>query len=97
MARKNMQEIFQEWMSDPSYKKAYDALEDEFKIARELIAARIRADLTQEQVAERMHTKQSFVSKLESGQYKFSLETLKRYAKATGSEVDVRLIKRPSA
>ncbi|CAG4903287.1 helix-turn-helix domain-containing protein [Paraburkholderia saeva] len=64
---------------------------DDFAIARELIAARVRAGLTQEQVAERMQTTQSTVARMESGRTMPSLRTLSRYAEATGSRAVVRL------
>lgn len=46
---------------------AYESMEAEYAIARELIAARTRAGLSQAQVAERMGTSQSTVARLESG------------------------------
>jgi hypothetical protein len=49
-----VEEAFSEWRKDPDYVKAYDALEEEFALAEAFIRARAQADLTQEQVAERM-------------------------------------------
>ena len=46
-------------LADPDTRAEYDALGPEFAIARELIGARVRAGLTQGQVAARMHTTQS--------------------------------------
>lgn len=72
---------------------AYAALADEYRLARELLAARTRAGLTQEQVAESMGTTKSAVSRLESaGTHSPSVSTLKRYAQAVGCKVDVRLV-----
>ncbi len=49
-------------LSDPLVRAAYDALEEEFAIASELISlrarARARAGLSQDEVAARMGTKQ---------------------------------------
>ena len=47
-------------LCDPQVRAAYDALEEEFAIASELIAARARAraGLSQDEVAARMGTKQ---------------------------------------
>jgi ribosome-binding protein aMBF1 (putative translation factor) len=50
-------------MDDPAYRQAYDALEDEFTVAAALIRARANAGLTQEQLAERMGTKQEVVAR----------------------------------
>ncbi|HJM51103.1 MAG TPA: helix-turn-helix transcriptional regulator [Alphaproteobacteria bacterium] len=79
------------WRDDPEYRKDYAALAPEFRLARELVEARTKAGLTQEQVAERMGTSQPTVARPESG-HKPSLKTLERYAKAVGMKVDIRLV-----
>ncbi len=52
---------------DSDFKKEFDALEPEFALARELLAARAKAKLSQAQVAKRMGTSQSAVARIESG------------------------------
>src|SRR5262245_18126910 len=72
---------------------AYEALELEYQIARQMLKARSRAGLTQDAVAERMGTTKSVISRLESaGKHAPSLTTLKRYASAVGCELQVKLI-----
>lgn len=78
-------------LADPDTRAQYEAQAPEFAVARELIAARVRAGLTQEQVAERMQTTQSTIARMESGRTMPSLRTLSRYAEATGSRAVVRL------
>jgi DNA-binding XRE family transcriptional regulator len=78
-------------LRDPRMRKAYDAMAPEFEIARELIAARARAGLTQAQVASRMGTTQSVVARLEGGKLP-SMRTLQRYAKATGARPVFKLV-----
>ena len=46
-------------LNDPEIRAEHEALEAEYALARELIAARTCVDLSQEQVAERMGTSQS--------------------------------------
>jgi transcriptional regulator with XRE-family HTH domain len=79
------------WMKEPGFKTGYDALEKEFALASMLIDARIKARLSQAELAERMGTSQSTVARLESGAGKPSLSTLERFAKATGMRVRVSL------
>ncbi|MEI9995794.1 MAG: helix-turn-helix transcriptional regulator [Rhizomicrobium sp.] len=79
-------------LKDPRVKAAYDALEEEFALIHELLAARTRAKLTQAQVARRMGTSQSAVARLESGRSP-SLASLRKHAKATGSKVEIKLSK----
>ena len=80
-----------ELLSDPDVKAEYDRLGPEFEIAAELLRARLRAGLSQEELAERMGTSQSAIARLESGQGLPSTKTLLRFAEATGSKVEVRL------
>src|SRR5574337_173381 len=78
--------------------EAYDALALEYQVANQMLRARSRAGLTQDAVAELMGTTKSAVSRLESaGKHAPSLATLKRYAKAVGCELQVRLVPQKTA
>ncbi|HQT43011.1 MAG TPA: helix-turn-helix transcriptional regulator [Halothiobacillus sp.] len=81
-------------LANPEIKACFDELEPEYTLARELIDARVRAGLTQTQLAERMHTTQSTIARLESGKSLPSLRTLQRIAKATNSRASVTLTSR---
>jgi ribosome-binding protein aMBF1 (putative translation factor) len=78
-------------LANPEVKAEYDALAPEFEIAAELVKARLRAGLSQAELARRMGTSQSAVARLESGQTLPSTKTLLRYADATGSRFHLRL------
>lgn len=78
-------------LTNPKVRAEYDALEAEFQLARELIAARARAGLTQEQLAERMQTTQSAIARIEGGRNLPSMRSLARYAEATGCRLSIRL------
>ena len=78
-------------LADPRVKSEYDALAPEFEIAAELARARLRAGLSQAELAARMGTSQSTIARLESGQTLPSTKTLLRFAKATDSKLRVRL------
>lgn len=75
----------------PHVRAQYQSLQDEFALIAQLIEARGRAGLTQAQLAERMGTQQAAVARLEGGRVRPSLATLRRYAKATGARIVVRL------
>ncbi len=85
MAR--ISEMHKKWMKEPKYKKAYDALEEEFVLAEVIMDVRNRAGLTQEELARRMGTTQPVVARLESGRTHPSMQTLERLAEATGSRL----------
>jgi len=88
----SFEEIKAELLADPEVKAEYDALAPEFEIAVELISARRRAGLSQAELAARMGTSQSAIARLESGQALPSTKTLLRYAEATGSKIELRLL-----
>jgi transcriptional regulator with XRE-family HTH domain len=80
-------ELHKKWMHEPKYRKAYEALEEEFALAKAVIRARNRAGLTQEKLARKMGTTQPTVARLESGRTRPSMRTLQRLATATGSRL----------
>ncbi len=86
-----LKEFMAKSLADPEVKREFDALEQEFAIASELIRARARAGLSQAELAERMGTSQSAIARLESGQTLPSTKTLLRFAQATNSKVKLRL------
>jgi predicted transcriptional regulator len=88
---KTLKTLKAELLADPKTLAEYEALADEFDMARELIAARGRAGLTQGEVAQRMGTTPSVGARLESGKRMPSLRTVQRYASAIGARAVVRL------
>jgi ribosome-binding protein aMBF1 (putative translation factor) len=83
-------DLHRKWLrSDTAYRKEYAALEDESSLAATMIAARTKAGLTQAQLAERMHTAQAVIARLESGRVKPSTRTLERIAAATGMRLRI--------
>ena len=87
----NVLDLHEKWLADPKYRAEYDALEEEFSLAASLIEARLRAGLTQAELAVRMKTTQSVVARLESGRVRPSTSTLQKYATATGSKLRILL------
>jgi len=80
------------WMEDSEVSGAYKELEPEFEVAHALLAARVEAGLTQEEVAKRMGTTQSVIARLEGGRTLPSIKTLYRYAEATGTKPEIHLV-----
>ena len=63
----DIRDLHTDWMKDPAYQRECDARDTEFALATTLIRARADAGLTQEQLAERMGTKQEAVARWEGG------------------------------
>jgi len=87
-----LQEDIAERMRNPAFAEAFNALEPEFQIARQIIALRLQQGLTQKELAERVGTKQSGISRLESMSQLPSLSFLKRVAEALGAQLQIRLV-----
>jgi ribosome-binding protein aMBF1 (putative translation factor) len=85
------EELAAKWLKDPAVKAEYDRLAPEFEFSAELLRARLRAGLSQAELAARMGTSQSAIARLESGQTLPSTKTLLRFAEATGSKLKLRL------
>lgn len=88
------------WLADPEVKATYDALEDEYAALSAFLGARQAVGLTQEEIARRMGTTKSAVSRLEASlgrRQRFSptLSTLRRYADALGCKLELRLTPLP--
>ncbi|MEO9904327.1 MULTISPECIES: helix-turn-helix transcriptional regulator [Alphaproteobacteria] len=85
---------FKDWrdqklVEDSELKAEYDRLGPVYEIITQLVLARKKAGLTQEQLAARMGTKQSVVSRMESGSRMPGMEMVTRYVKATGHQLKV--------
>lgn len=94
MARPTLKTFKKEAMKRPGVKEAYDALVPAYEIRSKLIALRQKAGLTQEQLAEKLHTKKSNISRLESINSSISpkLSTLVDYAAAMGYRMKIDFV-----
>lgn len=85
----NWEEYKKEALKDPKLLKEYKALELEYEIINEIIKARTEQDLTQAELARRIGTRQSNISRLESGEYNPSLQFLKKVSHGLGKELHI--------
>ncbi len=80
----------------PGFQAAWDALDEEYTALNELLQARKQAGLTQEEVAARMGTTKSAVSRLEaslrSDSHSPSFATLRKYAHACGKRLIIKMV-----
>jgi transcriptional regulator with XRE-family HTH domain len=78
-------------MSEPVFPGFKEMARRRRDLAAELAALRQELGLSQTEVAARMHTSQSAVARLESGDADVRLSTLERYAAALGRQLDWQL------
>ena len=79
-------------MKDLELKAEYDKLQPEYAVIRAIIRARVENGVTQEDLAEKIGTKQSVISRLESGRANPSLAFLKKLAEALNTTLEIRLV-----
>lgn len=74
----------------PEVKQEFDNLKVIYDIKRDLIKLRLEHGLSQKDLADKIGTKQSAISRLESGDYNPSIEFLSKVANALGKELQIR-------
>lgn len=77
-------------LKKPAFKRIYQSSRLEYEIARALILARVKKRLTQAQLAKKLKTRQSVISRVESGKTTPSLSFLKRLAGILDSSLSVQ-------
>lgn len=80
-------EDLKQQLKDPAFKREYDALEPEYAVVRAVIGKRIEKKMSQKQLARKIGTKQSAISRLESGGSNPSVKFLQKVATALDSRL----------
>lgn len=83
------EDVKRQLLQSPEVKREYDELKVIYDIKREILKLRIEQGLSQKELADMINTKQSAISRLESGEYNPSLEFLTKVATALGKELHI--------
>lgn len=78
-------------LKNSEIKSKYDLLEPEYQLIDSIIKKRLQKGISQKQLAKKIGTQQSALSRLESGRYNPSLLTLKKIAIALDSQLSITL------
>ena len=85
---------FSDWkkevLKEPQLKAEYDRQQPEFAVIQAILDARVKKGFTQKELAQKIGTKQSVISRLESGRANPSVTFLKRVAQALNSHLEIR-------
>ncbi len=84
---KDWQKFKKELLKNPAVKQEYDKLAPEYKLAAELLRARLSKKLTQTEVAKRAGVSQVIVARLESGNSNPTVETIEKVGKVLGKRL----------
>ena len=83
--------VKKELLKNKNFAIAVKELQPEFEMVRQIIKARIEQNLSQTELARRVGTRQSNISRLESGDYNPSLQFLKKIAGGLGKQLHISL------
>ena len=86
----SFQDVLKEELKDKEFRKYYEEEGRNLEIGYKIAQLRHRLGLTQKQLAQKIHTTQTVVARLESGgHWTCSLRTLEKIAAATGSKLEI--------
>ena len=87
--QKNKENYLQKRLKDKKFREGFEKELFSVLISEKLAKIRHEAHLTQEQVARKMHTKKSVISRYESGNYTgFTIGKLLEFAKVCGKRIE---------
>ena len=74
-------------LEDPEFAAEYEQLRPEYEAIQAIIAARLECNMTQKELAEKTGTRQSNISRIESGTSSPTIDTLSRIAAGLGKKL----------
>ena len=80
-----------ELMQDEEFKKEYERLQLRYEVFSQLIDARKEQNLSQAELAKRVGTQKSNISRLESGNYNPSLDFLIKVVHCLGKDLEIQI------
>lgn len=85
-------EYLRKELKDPKFRKGYEQEKRKLDVGYQIFLAREKAGMTQAKLARLIGTRQSNISRLETGNYNFTVEMLEKIAKALHSEISIRFV-----
>jgi len=76
-------------LKDPEFRREYEKLQPEFAVIRAMIEARINKGITQKKLATKLKTKQSVISRLETGRGNPTVRFLQKLAAAFDTTLEI--------
>ncbi len=84
-------EIEKRLLKDKEFKAEFEKLKPRYELIAQVVDARNKLNITQEELALRVGTQKSNISRFESGSYNPSLDFVTRLAKSLGKEVHISI------
>jgi len=90
----NWKQHKQQLLKDSGFKKEYEKLSIEYKVAAELIRLRVSAGLTQAELAKAVNTQQASIARMESGSSLPSLTMIRKVADVLNADIEIHFKRR---
>jgi predicted transcriptional regulator len=91
MKNLTLDDYIQENLKKPGFKKAWKASEIQYQTVRQLIRERLRQNLSQRKLAQKAHTTQAVLSRIENLSVNPSINLLDKIAQALGKKLQIKL------
>lgn len=88
----DFEDVLKEQLKNPKFKAEYDKLQPEFAVLQAIIDTRKKKALSQKQLAKKLGTTQSAISRLEGGNVSPTVNFLQKLAEALDSRLDIRFL-----
>jgi DNA-binding XRE family transcriptional regulator len=82
-------EVMKEKLKDTKFEKAWNEVDAEFAIGCALIELRMYGNETQKQLADKLNTKQAYISKVESGRVSPTISYIAKMADALNADAEI--------
>jgi len=92
MELKTLDGLITDLKSNPEFAKNFERGYEDFKIGVMLREARMNAGLTQDEIASKIKTKKSNISRIENHAEDIKLSTLEKFAAAVGKRIEVKIV-----
>jgi len=87
----DFQKHLQESLHDKDFKEAYDKKELRFKVIDILVGIRVQYKLTQAELAKRLGTTQTVISRIENGSVNVGIDFLQRVGAAFDKKIEINV------
>ncbi len=92
MNKHSFQEYLKRELRDPKFKKGYEEEKQKLNLGYQIFLAREKAGMTQGDLAGKIGTRQSNISRLEQGNYNFTVEMLEKIAHALNFKIRMEFV-----
>ena len=88
----SFEDLKKDLLKDEEFKMEYEKLKPRYEAIEQVIRARNEQHITQSELAKRVGTQKSNISRFESGNYNPSLDFLVKIAESLGKTIEIKFV-----